>query len=172
MAILETKTIKAPTLYSTDNAAATQFNTVMESIKVEKVRLLQEQATAEARALVNEVEVRKLQGELRRTNEQDKRVKIKASIQELIAERENLFDVMAINIKEVITERIMESGVLELEPQAAAEHSRWITEINGYLNAINKLFSQSKHELAIIRDQNIYKQTKNDLENFKSFIQK
>jgi len=172
MAFLETKTIKAPTLYSTDNEAATQFKTDMEAIKTERDRLVQEQSTVEARVSENEIELQKLQSELKRTTEPSKRVEIKASIQERIAERENLFDVMGLDIPSIVAAKMIELGVLGSQEQAAAEHARWFEEINDYYKAIDNLYRETKRTIANIRDYNIYKTTTTVLDNMEKFIKK
>lgn len=171
MTLLETKTIKAPTLHRKEIAAATQFKEVMDSIKAERDRLMQEQEVAATRVIENEKEFQELENKLKRTIGKDKRADILASIQDLVNERENLFDTTSINIKDVMMDKVSESGVLELDEQAAVEHTKWMMEINSYMNAIATSYNESRKELTGFINHNIYKNTKTDLENTKRFIQ-
>lgn len=62
---------------------------------LERGCLVQEQELAASRVIENEKELQELESKLRRTIGKDKRANILASIQDLVNERENLFDVIA-----------------------------------------------------------------------------
>jgi len=66
---------------------------------LERGCLVQEQELAAFRILENEKELQELESKLKKTIGKDMRADIMASIQDLVNERENLFDVTAINIK-------------------------------------------------------------------------
>lgn len=172
MELLETDTIKAPTLYKTDNAGAKKFKKVIDDILHErdKLKTNKEVAQEQMGRILNDIEQKK--GEMSSTFDKDVRDSLKESITSLENEYNKLQAQSDIDINQVLMDKVASKNIHELETKAGDECNRWIAELNKYDERLRKECNQSTLEVQRIRDRNIYKNTKTKWENLKRSLLK
>lgn len=172
MTLLETTTIKAPTLYKTNKTAVTEFKAAMETVKAEQARLIAQRNQASQRRTEIPNEIHKLKQTLSETFEKVERDSLRSTIETLESEYEEVLDVLSLNVPEIIGDKMAELGIAELENQAAAEHSQSAEELASYLKMLTAAYTSSRNTARNLLDQNDFKRTKTDFENTKRFLGK
>lgn len=172
MPLLETKTIKTPTLYKTDDKSAKQFKKVLDDLISERNELLQRQREAEARKKAIPNEIDNLKQELSRSLDSETRATLRESIKALEAERVEVEEVLWVNIQEVMMDKVTDSGVYDLQEQAKAEHRKWFAELIPYEEALREAYHATVSELVNIKEHNIYKRSSMQLDDLERYLRK
>lgn len=170
MTFLETKTIKAPVLYSTDNEMSLKYKTVAEDLIKERNILEDNYNKAKARVNVIPKEIEEFKNQLSRTLEEKTRNSLKASIEELDIELNGVREVISLDIKSIMMDKFSNCKVYGLEEAALEEYIRWCEELREYRILVDKAYKETSIEIARIRDLNIYKKAKNDMDNLERYL--
>ncbi|WP_142829032.1 hypothetical protein [Planococcus soli] len=172
MTFLETETIQAPTLYKTNTTAITAFNSVMETITAEEIRLIAQEKQVQQRNVEIPNEIHKLKQTLSGPMKQTERDSTRSSIEELEAERDQVLEALSLNVSETIREKMAQLGIEELKTQAAAEHVLAAKEITTYLNKLTAAYKKSQTFGHHWLDYNSFKKTNLDFERLKIHLSK
>lgn len=170
MTFLETKTIKAPTLYKTNTTAVTEFNSVMETIKAERTKLTAQQNQALQRNGEIPNEIHKLKQSLSETLKQAERDFLRSSIETLEVEHDQVLETLSLNVSETIGDKMAALGIEGLKNQAATEHLQSAKEIAAYLSGLTAAYEESRTMARGLLDRNRFKKTETDFENMKRYL--
>jgi hypothetical protein len=170
MPFLATKTIKAPTLYTTDTDSATAFKTAVDTLIAERDALIHDKEIAKVRAEVITKEIGPLKRQLSATVDKTERASIKAAIATLEAEQEDVLDTLSLDVGLVLEARAAELSIPTLKAEAQAEHDSWFIEIREYEQSLRKSFHESIKEIIAIRTTNAYDVSNRNLDGLERFI--